>query len=95
MPGRRFGRGRTYADKRFDSGEVLNQLILEFREGEGSILSFALIFVADPRADNHRIILDKVRRCFQRGPAGLNTRKPSLFEGIEKSAPPVAKETLR
>jgi hypothetical protein len=38
-------------------GQILNQLVLEFRQREGSIFPLPLIFIADSCADNDGIIL--------------------------------------
>jgi hypothetical protein len=41
---------------------ILDELILEFREGKRPILTFTLVFVADAGSDNHSIIPAEIRR---------------------------------
>src|SRR5271157_1816634 len=59
----------------FYVGHVLDQLILKFRELEWPVITFTIMLVVCPHADNHRIVLGEVSRRLQRGPAQLNTQK--------------------
>src|SRR6516225_2967299 len=68
-------------------GHVLDQLILKFRELEWPVITFTVMLVVCPHADNHRIVLGEVTRRLQRGPAQLNTQKPaSTPPGFYKGA---------
>src|SRR5271166_630988 len=73
----------------FYVGHVLDQLILKFRELEWPVITFTIMLVVCPHADNHRIVLGEVSRRLQRGPAQLNTQKttntaPGFYKGAAK-----------
>src|SRR5208337_2747406 len=71
----------------FYIGHVLDQLILKFRQLEWPVITFTIMLVVCPHANNHGIVFGEVSRRLQRGPAQLNTQKTSdAAHGFYKGA---------